>query len=291
MQQESEYTRDLTFLGNWPSEWVSHFKHQLLLFEVRNCVARVLYDGGGHESRHKTMIRAVKGSVMKRPVRGIKRFYLFTGDSLPLGIGTEWKLLSTVGARSDFASVIPDAYSFSWPEIGITDFQQHNTTMRERSDQLLDGGQVKKVAYWRGSSHQHPSRKEFIERVSSDSNFDVSDISVTGFKKMIDIGEFSVLVDLPGQGYSARLKHLLVSGRPVVVYPREQWDWVSLHLEPGVHYIPTITSADHLKQICEIAIYNDNVASRYAQNGLRVNSLLSIDTLHGAISDVIETCD
>jgi len=290
---ERSHVEDITFGGIWEDSWKDHFKSELLLFEAKGGSAKVLYNGGGWQSRHQIMINAVKESVRMRPVKSTKRFYLFTGDKFPATrLGTEWRLLTTVGSRNDTDIVIPDAYSFSWPEIGVSNFEIYNREMIQRSDEYTNSESVVRKAYWKGMLSQNTIRSQFCDYVKGLEKFDVTDSSVGTFREMKESGEFAVLVDLPGQGYSARLKHLLLSKRPVVVYPREQWDWVTLRLEPNVHFPLSLSSIDHFVHMCNIFIENQSASSYYANTSINATAnLMRQETLYGAISDAIERCD
>ena len=289
----AQYVDDITFGGYWEESWKEHLKSELLLFEVKGGSTKVLYNGGGWQSRHSIMIAAVREAVRLSPVKGAKRFYLFTGDNSPANkIGTEWQLLTTVGSRKETDIVIPDAYSFSWPEIGVSNFDIYNAEMMQRSDFYSRTGQVLQKTYWRGSLIVNPVRSQFFDHVKNSESFDVTDSSIGSFRNMKESGEFSVLVDLPGQGYSARLKHLLLSKRPVVVYPRTQWDWVTLRLEPNVHFPVSLSSVEHLASMCSIFNENQQAADFYANEALQATtSLMSHEKLYKAISNAITTCD
>lgn len=289
--EENDYALRLSFGDNWKPEWISHFKQQLMFIEVSGPYTRVLYNGGGHQTRHEIMVNSIREAVKKRPVSCTKRFYLFTGDSLPQNFVSEWKVLSTVGTRSDFDNIVPDAHSFAWPEIGVSNFSLSNMEMLKRSQEFLSQGKVLKKVYWRGLLSQNPLRLDFFNQVKENKNFDVLDTSMAQFKSMQDIGEYSVLVDLPGQGFSGRLKHIIFSGRPVVVYPRAQWDWASLQLEPGIHYILSMPSIDHLKFSCEIALDNPQIQNFFSNKWKEARNLLEKDTLHAALSSRINSCD
>ena len=288
---ESEYTRDINFGGYWEESWKSHFKSQLLLFEIKGTCSKILYDGGGWGHRHAIMKSVVREAVYRRPSSKTRRFYLFTGDQLPMGVGTEWRLLSTTGTKKDLDAVIPDAYSFAWPEIGIADFMQYNPEMVQYSDKVAKEGRVTNKAFWRGSLGQHQARKQFHDFVNSSSKFEVSDNTATSFKEMKEIGDYSVLVDLPGQGYSARLKHILLSGRPVIVYPRSHWDWVTLRIEPGIHYPLSLKSPEHLAIMCEAFLENADARSHYSAEAASVRDLLDRNVLIDAVSTSIHVCE
>jgi len=290
---ESQYVDDIAIDSHWEESWKAHLKTELLLFEVKCGSTKVLYNGGGWQSRHDIMISAVREAVRLRPIKGTKRFYLFTGDNFPASsLGTAWKLLTTVGSRKETDIVIPDAYSFSWPEIGVSNFETYNAEMMQRSDYYSNSGQVLQKTYWRGALVGNPARTQFVDYVKESEGFDVIDIAKGSFREMKESGEFSVLVDLPGQGYSARLKHLLLSKRPVIVYPRTQWDWVTLRLEPNVHFPVSLASIDYLVSMCNAFNENSQAASFYSNEAFQATiDLMSHDRLYKAISDAIADCD
>ena len=54
---------------------------------------------------------------------------------------------------------------------------------------------------------------------------------------MLELSKWSTLVDMPGHGFSGRLKYLLHACRPIIVFERLDWDAVTVNLEPGIHYL------------------------------------------------------
>lgn len=65
-----------------------------------------------------------------------------------------------------------------------------------------------------------------------------------------DHTKYKYLIDASGQGYSARIKYLLFSRRPLFIIDREYWDWIGIDLIPWVHFIPVKADlSDLLDQI------------------------------------------
>jgi len=276
----------------WIDDWKRHFESQLMLLEIHENSFNVLYDGGGWQSRHSTLLQALEIAIKNRKKTTTKRCFVFTGDEFPDGVKTQWKLLSTVGSRKDIDIVIPDAYSFSWKEIGINDFEVHNKLMRQHTIQTMNANNEIKKSFWRGSIQQNKIRELFVNAFKGHEYFDIDDSSIDkNFKHMSEIGEYAVLMDFPGQGFSGRLKHLLMSGRPVVVYPRNSWDWVTMRLEPGLHFPLSLPNISNMADICNLLLNNKEIQNFYVQHINDCMSLLKRETLMNGIIEKIESCD
>lgn len=287
-----EHIDKIIFPDFWEESWKIHFVSQLLLIEINDKEIKVLFDGGGFSDRHKTLLKSLNHASSIRKSSSIKRFFVFTGDDLPLGIITPWILFSTVGRREDKEIVLPDPYSFEWNDIGISDFESYRNEMIKFSNLCVSENRVIKQAYWRGSVAQHESRQLFLNLVKDHALFDVQNATnAENFREMKFVGEHAVLVDFPGRGYSARLKHILFSGRPVVVYPRVSWDWVTLNLEPNIHFYLTQMSHVDAANACINLINDSSFGNFFVRNCLDKSNLIEKNVLIAETAKIIERAD
>jgi hypothetical protein len=220
-------------------EYIDHFKSQLLQYEISNKEIRIIFDGGGHQDRHELMDILVKRSFNDFPVSRIVRFWIFTGDNRPTNTVNGQPLFSIAGPRTQSEYVIPDPHIIKWPQAGVADFHQYCESINLESRK----NPIKMSAVWRGLVSQNPIRKFIVENcLHLGETFDIKDSTPdpnsSEFLQMLDLPKWSTLVDMPGQGFSGRLKYLLHAHRPVIVFERLNWDAVTMCLEPGIHYLP-----------------------------------------------------
>lgn len=225
--------------ANIPEQHMAHFKSQLIQYEVKNGDVQVLFDGGGYQDRHHLMTCLVRRSFADRPVSRSLRFWVFTGDNRPTNIVNGQPLFSISGPRMQSHFVIPDPHILKWPQINVEDFAEYCEDIRLSSLNKPEKAGV----IWRGSTAVHPVR-EFIANECGKLNNPKLDIKNTppevgneSFVSMKDITKWAILCDMPGQGFSGRLKYLLHAHRPVIVFERCEWDAVTMLLEPGLDFI------------------------------------------------------
>jgi hypothetical protein len=96
-----------------------------------------------------------------------------------------------------------------------------------------------------------------------------------------DHRNFKYLVDCPGQGYSARLKWLIATGRPVFIVARDIVEPWHLEMEPWVHFVPVAADLSdllehHARLEAEPELYDEIArnARAFAAERLRVDSQL-----------------
>lgn len=142
----------------------------------------------------------------------------------------------------------PCPYSLRWPQVGIPDAEQLMEDLLADDSPVMDPR-----IFWIGAE-THPSRRRLRELASRDvDRFDVEIMrwisDANGVQKsasrQVSLPEhrrYKYLIDCPGNGYSARIKWLLATGRPLFIVDREIVEPWHEHLVPWVHFIPV--SAD-----------------------------------------------
>ncbi len=104
---------------------------------------------------------------------------------------------------------------------------------------------------WYGASAQHESRARLVEiGARYPRRMEIVDVSFphgspeknpfagTGLSMDAQAARFRYLIDVEGKGWSARLKYLFHSRRPVLVQDRPWQEWYFPMLKPWVHYVP-----------------------------------------------------
>ncbi len=138
----------------------------------------------------------------------------------------------------------PCPYSLRWPQVGIPDGSAMLAGLLDHSAPWLHA-----TAFWIGAE-THPSRRRLVDIArkhpgkidASIMSWDRSKpdaLSSNGrYVSLPDHCHYKYLIDCPGIGYSARLRWLLATGRPVFIVERSSIEPWHLHLRPWLHYIP-----------------------------------------------------
>jgi len=79
------------------------------------------------------------------------------------------------------------------------------------------------------------------------------------------VRKYAVLLDIEGYGYSARLKHLLWSHRPVILVDRPHKEFYYERLVPWKHYIPVKRDMSDLVEKVTWVLHNYTEAQRIAE--------------------------
>ena len=175
-------------------------------------------------------------------------------DQLPLPVHPPWGVtLSTVGARDAAAAdLFPDYSVCGWRAVG---FDADTTTLAEFAQSLVLAGllparaPLRPQAFFAGNARWHPVRALLVNQSRETPDWlDVRDVATDAAGGVVDTAaavpfadaaKWEVLLDVPGGGWSGRLKFLPLLGRPLVVIDRRDWDWVSgAVLRPYEHYRP-----------------------------------------------------
>jgi len=139
-----------------------------------------------------------------------------------------------------------------WPQVGIPDAEAMT------ADLLIDDAPFSdERIFWIGAE-THASRRALFELGQKHPRrFDVEIMQWVreGIGKQrsrtrqVSIPEhrrYKYLIDCPGNGYSARIKWLLATGRPLFIVERRVIEHWHEELEPWIHYIPVSSDLSDL---------------------------------------------
>jgi hypothetical protein len=206
-------------------------------------------------------------------------------DSLDLAFSATKR----IGEPSDCLA-FPCPYTLRWPQVGIPDAE------------LMMGGLLANEApfeddrmFWIGAN-THPSRVKLCEIGNSHRDLFDTEImqwdprapggqrSKTRQVSIPDHARYKYLVDCPGVsgGYSARIKWLLATGRPLFIVDREFVEHWHDDLQPWIHYVPVKADLSdlldqHARLEADSELY-ENIgrnARRFAAENLTVEAMLN----------------
>tara|TARA_Y100000389_G_C17411550_1_gene491222 strand:+ start:6 stop:917 length:912 start_codon:yes stop_codon:yes gene_type:complete len=167
-------------------------------------------------------------------------------------------------------------------QLGSFGFQQFGKDEYEKeTDLILEFGKTpalyKKIC-WYGNINTNPIRSQFYSIAKNNPNiFHVVDVNkqksdiwenpkFISMPEQVKLGHF--LIDIPGQGWSARLQTLMFSNRPMIIVKPHFCEHWFYDLEPWKHYIPLKSDLSDLSNIITWCFENEGVAQQIAKNAL-----------------------
>lgn len=206
-----------------------------------------------HESRGDSTIKILHKMIDKKPDFFKGKGGIICFDDYIYPISSFWlhslKFATTTNTKKPAKLLpFPCPYFDGWPEVGVPS-NDELISYFETHAKDHPGNTVTNKIFWIGAN-THPSRAKL--KMLAEQHPDMFDVTImewnrkdptnlkstTRYVSLKDHAQYKYLIDCPGGGYSARLKWLLASGRPVFVVDREWVEpWHHL-LKPMVHYIP-----------------------------------------------------
>lgn len=173
------------------------------------------------------------------------------------------KLFSYCTATESYNHVVPDFLFDSWPQ---TQFADYNESIKE----LAKNGDIPAetdLLGWRGAM-THPNRRNLL-KFTDPSKYDIQEIVwdrtnpdklvCHNFVSMTDAPKkWRYLIDVEGNGWSARVKIFLFTKRVLFLQDRPYKEWWYDKLIPWSHYVPVAKDLSDLETNLNI-IRNDPV--------------------------------
>jgi hypothetical protein len=161
----------------------------------------------------------------------------------------------------DYDSIIPDFAFRHWPETRMADYEQ---TMDAIHRAGLQPPTLQKVG-WIGNLNTNPRRKTLFDiGQANPDKLDIFGMEWCGDHKFISpqdlVASYAVLLDIEGNGWSARTKYFLWSHRPLLLVDRPHKEFFYEHLKPWEHYIPVQRDLSDLMERVEWVFANPEKA-------------------------------
>lgn len=192
-----------------------------------------------YEERNESVELLIRDALAEYGVRDLPWTFICT-DDIPFNSASAVDYRTCSVTEQDACFGMPDFLFHRWTSVGITDFY---STAEELSTLSLVPSYLNKVG-WRGAA-THPNR-DLLVAFKGDL-FDISYVKAADYPGNGKSSEFitleesirrwSWLVDVEGRGYSARVKLLLASGRPLILVDRPYVEWYMSEFVAGTHYI------------------------------------------------------
>jgi hypothetical protein len=196
-------------------------------------------DCGGYETRNISTMWCIHQANLIYQWKDFPEIQVDTHDNYD---GEGYSYIKKNGNK-----LVPDFVFHAWPEVGIHDYETFVNQVHHAGKKPY---RIHKVG-WIGNPDTNPMRKTMIEMGKAYPHmFDLMEmkwipsgkieLDSTKYVSTPDLVEtYSMLIDIEGAGpYSARLKTLLWSHRPLLLVDRPGKEFFFTHLKEWVHYIP-----------------------------------------------------
>jgi len=236
----------------------------------------------GHQSRQEATMHLVLEALktIKYDVCKNRRIVFCTSDRPPdIAVHQLLAYSAPQGARNVIA--VPDFSFWNWPDTGIADYTVLTEEMMAAGAKEPEDGRL----FWIGNVSTSEARGRLLEIAAQDTRIHAASIAwvkadrpeawasetrmgtqAANYVSLPDHCRYKYLIDVEGVGFSARLKLLFFSGRPVFLQDRPWREFYFDRLEPFEHYIPVRRDLSDLSARLDWAEANPLECSRIAAN-------------------------
>jgi hypothetical protein len=233
---------------------------------------------GGFDRRNESVLRLLERTERHYSLPDFPVLRIWTEDRPTNPEGSDWRVLSFCG-QAGFADVpVPDFLFDGWESVGLGDYEHAAT---EAAFAGLQPAQ-RPCLGWIGNCDTSPSRWRLhamgaehpdlldIHHVVwvGGQDSEVMGTAHNNHLSLVDqVKRWGFLIDMEGHGWSARLKLLLHSGRPVFIQARPWYEWFFDQLHPMEHYIPVSNDLGDLLPAVQWAVANPDQAQAIGRAG------------------------
>ena len=235
----------------------------------------IFNDLGGYETRNPSTFWCIQQADKIYKWNDFKEIKIYTGDM-------ENNMNDyTYSKHNNYNNLVPDFNFHSWPSVGINDYEDF---VKQIDNAGLNNYEINKVG-WIGNTNTNFRRKQMLE--IGNHNKELFDffhmewiqsgnilLNSTNYISTPElIKKYSILIDIEGNGYSGRLKHLLWSHRPLLIVDRPHKEFFFDFLKEWEHYIPVKRDLSDLIEKTKWCIQNYDKALLIAENAYQFSKI------------------
>lgn len=236
----------------------------------------IFKDFGGYETRNPSTFWCIQQADKIYNWNDFSEIKIHTGD-----VETNNMIDYTYSKQTKYNHLVPDFNFHSWPQAGINDYEDF---VKEIDNAGLTNYEINKVG-WIGNVNTNFRRKQMLEIGNNNKElFDIFHMNWIQSGNIMHnstnyiytpelVKKYSILIDIEGNGYSGRLKHLLWSHRPLLIVDRPHKEYFFEFLQEWVHYIPVKRDLSDLIEKTKWCLYNYDKALQIAENAYRFSTL------------------
>jgi len=234
----------------------------------------------GYETRNPSVLKLIALAEQTSELPAFGPLLVHTGDR-PINTGDPtWHSLAFSSAVGFFDTAVPDFLFDGWPQVGLGDYE--DAARSAAAAGMLEPETMR--LGWIGNCDTHPSRWRLhelgaahpdlldVHHITWVPNADGSPMATLAGNQLSledQVRRWGLLIDIEGNGWSARLKLLLHSGRPVFIQERPWREWFWPQLRPMEHYIPVQRDLSDLCDRVRWALDHADEAGAIGQAGQR----------------------
>lgn len=177
--------------------------------------------------------------------------------------------------------LIPDFNFLGRPSIGADNYDKTCLQMCEASKVKPEYNTL----FWIGNEVSHESRRILLELSQKDKRIEAYGMrwgkqdekgeydglaagaaSASKYVSLVDHTKYKYLIDLPGYGWSGRMKSLMFSGRPLFIPDHDYYEYWHEDLVPFENYIPVKGDLSDLSQRIDWAEEHPKECEEIAKN-------------------------
>jgi hypothetical protein len=258
---------------NKATETFVQFNDDVLMIQVQDGIPIIIKNKGGFQSRHTSLIALINKlyndyKQFHPPQQGI--FLYASNDSPALINDTGIPYLSqSANTAAPNAIACLDHTFHHWPEAKMPSFREHYHACARTSHNAFKTKTDK--LFWIGAL-THPDRMQLMSLQHSNLMYDFRTINwedqdPSSFVSIEEHGKNKYLLDIRGNGYSGRLKYLLLLGSVVFIVDRPDIEYWHSHFDPWVHYVPVKANLSDLQDNLQHVHSNQAFAWQIAEAG------------------------
>lgn len=218
-------------------------------------------DLGGHESRHLSVLRLIEQADAEYGLPDFPRTAISTADRPVAGA-------LCFSAEGDGAGAVPDFLFDGWPEVGIPDYEA-------ACEQIAVAGMLpaaRPLCGWIGNADTSPLRASLLALAGRSRLLEAwhTPWPPYGSERLTlpeQVSRWGMLLDIEGNGWSARLKLLLHSGRPVLVVDRPWREFWFPEFRAWEHFVPVRRDLSDLLERVSWVLEHPGEAERIGRAG------------------------
>ena len=235
----------------------------------------IFKDLGGYETRNPSTFWSLQKADEKYNWDDFNEIIIHTGDY------EQNNNHYTYSKKDNYNNLVPDFNFHSWTQVGINDY---DTCVKEIDNAGLTKYEINKVG-WIGNKNTNIMRQKLLEIGNNNKElFDFFDmqwlpsntnqLNSTKFISLPDlVNKYKILIDIEGIGFSARLKYLLWSRRPVLLVDRPHKEYFFEYLKEWEHYIPVKRDLSDLIEKTQWIFNNYETALQIAENAYQFSKI------------------
>lgn len=240
-----------------------------------------IQDNGGYESRNESTIKLFTMALKSLlPIKLMDQVISINTQDQPVShkgqFQQPYKVFSYSTNEDYYDTAIPDFLFDHWKQVGISDYETEVESIKSHGQYAP----TKQQMFWIGNSNTNKIRSIFLDHyarkysdliIGKNTNWISSDgikLTSNNFMSLPNHCDYKYLIDLPGNGWSARLKMLMFTNRPLFIVERPWKEYFFNDLKPFVHFIPVNSNLENLVQMIEWANMNPATCKEIANNAL-----------------------